>query len=331
LKSGNPSISILMPVKNAEPFLTNCINSILSQTETDWELIAVNDGSTDHSKAILEQFSKTDKRIQVLVNDGVGIIDALRLAYSRSNGNLITRMDADDIMPPLKLETLKRNLLSFKKGNIAIGQVKYFSDEGLKDGYRYYESWLNRLTKNGTNYSDIYRECVIPSPCWMVFREDLDKCGAFDSDVYPEDYDLCFRFYGNGLKPIPSSDVLHHWRDHNSRSSRNDPNYADNRFLDLKLHWFLELDHQPKKTLVVWGAASKGKALAKGLLKAGVNFRWMCNNPNKINKHVYDKLIENVEGISDLSDLQVLVAVANKDEQADIREQLTYEEAFFFC
>jgi len=320
-----------MPVKNAEPFLTDCINSILSQTETDWELLAVNDGSTDNSKVILEQFAKADKRIHVLDNDGAGIIDALRLAYSRSKGNLITRMDADDIMPPIKLEILKRNLLSFGKGNVALGQVKYFSDEGLRDGYRYYEAWLNGLSENGTNYSDIYRECVIPSPCWMVFREDLDTCGAFNSDVYPEDYDLCFRFYGNGLKPIPSSEVLHHWRDHSSRSSRNDPNYADNRFLDLKLHWFLKLDHHPKKTLVVWGAASKGKALAKGLLKAGVDFRWMCNNPNKINKHVYDKLIENVEAISAIDDLQALVAVANKDEQANIREHLTDEQAFFFC
>ena len=320
-----------MPVKNAQPFLTDCIKSILSQTETDWELVAVNDGSTDNSKAILEQFAQADKRIHVLENNGAGIIAALRLAYSKSQGNLITRMDADDIMPPIKLETLKRNLLSFEKSHVAVGQVKYFSEEGLKDGYRYYESWLNGLTKNGTNYSDIYRECVIPSPCWMVFREDLDKCGAFDSDVYPEDYDLCFRFYGNGLKPIPNSDMLHHWRDHSSRSSRNDPNYTDNRFLDLKLYWFLKLDHQPEKTLVVWGAASKGKSLAKGLQKAGVDFRWMCNNPNKINKHVYDTLIENVEGISDLSDLQVLVAVANKNEQADIRQRLTGEESFFFC
>lgn len=324
-------ISILMPVKNAGPFLTDCLSSILSQTETEWELIAVNDGSSDNSKAVLEHFAQADKRIRVLDNNGVGIIAALRLAYSKSRANLITRMDADDLMPSKKLEILKRNLLSSGKGNLAIGQVKYFCDEGLKDGYRYYESWLNGLTENGTNYSDIYRECVIPSPCWMVFREDLDKCGAFKSDVYPEDYDLCFRFYANGLRPIPCSEVLHLWRDHSSRSSRNDPNYSDNRFLDLKLNWFLKLDHDPEKTLVVWGAASKGKVLVKGLLHAGVDFRWMCNNPNKINKHVYDKLIGNVSEIGELDNLQVIIAVANKDAQAEIHEQLKAEEAFFFC
>jgi len=326
----NSRISILMPCKNAGPFLRACLSSIISQTETDWELIVVNDGSTDDSRAILDEFAQTDNRIQVFENNGSGIIDALRLAYSNAKGGFVTRMDADDIMAPNKLEILKRNLTENGSGHVAVGQVKYFSDEELKDGYRYYESWLNGLTATGTNYSDIYRECVIPSPCWMVYRDDLSRCGAFESDQYPEDYDLTFRFFGNGLKVIPCSDVLHHWRDHSNRSSRTDPNYADNRFLDLKLKWFLELSHDSTRPVVVWGAASKGKMLAKGLLEAGVDFRWMCNNPNKINKHVYGKLMENVAEINQLENPQVIVAVANKDEQAAIREQFN-ETLFWFC
>ncbi|MCF8461578.1 MAG: glycosyltransferase [Flavobacteriales bacterium] len=331
MNSDNPRISILIPCKNAEQFLKECFTSILAQTESNWELIVVNDGSTDDSKVILDQFAQADERILILENNGSGIIDALRLAYSKSSGELVTRMDADDIMAPNKLEILKRNLIKSGLGHVAVGQVKYFSDEELKDGYRYYESWLNRLTATGTNYSDIFRECVIPSPCWMVFREDLDRCGAFESDQYPEDYDLTFRFFGNGLKVILCSEIIHYWRDHSSRSSRNDPNYADNRFLDLKLKWFLRLSHDSSRPLVVWGAASKGKMLSKGLLEAGVDFRWMCNNPNKINKHVYGKLMENVAGIKQLENPQVIVAVANKDEQAEIREQLGADEAFFFC
>lgn len=331
MTSDNLRISIILPCKNAGPFLNECLSSILAQTETNWELLVVNDGSTDDSKAIVNQFAQADKRILVFENDGSGIIDALRLAYSKSSGEFITRMDADDIMASNKLEILKRNLLKNGSGHVAVGQVKYFSNEELKDGYRYYESWLNGLTASGTNYLDIYRECVIPSPCWMVFREDLDKCGAFNSDQYPEDYDLTFRFFGNKLNVIPCSEILHHWRDHSSRSSRNDPNYADNRFLELKLMWFLKLSHDSARPLVVWGAASKGKMLSKGLLEAGIDFRWMCNNPNKINKHVYGKLMENVAGINQLENPQVIVAVANKDEQAEIREQLGTEEAFFFC
>ncbi len=330
-------ISILMPVKNAEPFLHECLSSILSQTETYWELIAVDDHSTDNSLHILNSFAKGDERMTILSNTGSMIIDALRTAYANCKGNLITRMDADDRMVEQKLEILKQSLLGEGTGNVAIGQVEYFSDTTLGDGYRYYEKWLNDMAANGTNYQDIYRECVIPSPCWMVFREDLDRCAAFKPTVYPEDYDLCFRFYQDGLKPIPCSSVLHEWRDHAARSSRNDPHYADNRFLKLKLHWFLNIDRDPEKTLVVWGAAKKGKELAKGLLKAKVDFRWMCNNPNKIGKHVYDKLIYNVDAIQELDDPQIIIAVANKDEQAEIRRTLislglrSGNGFFFFC
>lgn len=324
-------ISILTPVKDAEPFLRDCLLSIQQQSETDWELIAVNDGSTDGSKAILDEFAKADPRMRVFDNAGTGIIEALRLAYSQSSGQFITRMDADDIMAPNKLEILKYKLIMNGMGHVAVGLVRYFSADGVKDGYRHYEGWLNHLTASGTNYSDIYRECVIPSPCWMVFRDDLDRCGAFEPDQYPEDYDLAFRFFANDIKVIPCSDIIHHWRDHGQRTSRNDPNYADNRFLELKMRWFLKLSHQPERPLIVWGAASKGKIIAQSLLNSGVDFRWICNNPNKIGKHVYHTLIESLNTMDEVAHPQVIVAVANKDEQSEIREQLKPDEAFFFC
>lgn len=330
MSSINDLISILTPVKNAGPYLRDCLLSIQQQTERNWELIAVNDGSTDDSRAILDEFAHTDPRIRVLENNGTGIIPALRMAYANSSGQFITRMDADDIMAANKLEILKHKLMVNGMGHVAVGLVKYFSADGVKEGYRHYQGWLNHLTASGTNYSDIYRECVIPSPCWMTFREDLDNCGAFNSDQYPEDYDLTFRFFANNIKVIPCTDIIHHWRDHGERTSRNHPNYADNRFLELKLHWFLKLSHRPERPLVVWGCAKKGKIIAQSLLDAGVDFRWICNNPNKIGKHIYHTLIEGLGVMDELQNPQVIVAVANKDQQAEIREQYN-ETLFWFC
>ncbi len=314
-----------MPVKNAEPFLKDCVSSILLQTEKNWELIAIDDHSTDNSRKVLDHFAETDKRIRVLSNTGNGIIDALRTAYANSSGRLITRMDADDRMSDNKLRAMKADLLANGKGHIALGLVEYFSDVTLGDGYRYYQTWLNELTASGTNYKDIYRECVIPSPCWMVYREDLDVCKAFKPNVYPEEYDLCFRFYKNKLKPIPSSRTLHYWRDHAARTSRNDPHYADNRFLELKLNWFLKVDHEPTRPLVIWGAALKGKNLAKDLIRYNVDFNWACNNPNKIGKVVYDQKINHLKVIGELNHPQIIIAVANKDEQRKIKQQLESE------
>ena len=331
MSTDNPLISILMPIKNAGPYLAECLASIQNQTEKHWEVLAVDDGCTDNSVEIFNTFAKQDKRFHLFRNEEAGIIPALRMAYSHSSGGFITRMDADDIMPEDKLETLKAYLLQRGKKHLATGLVKYFAKGGVKPGYQFYEQWLNSLTRSGKNYTDIYKECVIPSPCWMVYREDLDACGAFNSNEYPEDYDLAFRMMGSGLKVIPSDKVLHLWRDHSDRTSRNDPNYADNRFLELKLDWFLKLSHNPNKTLVIWGAAKKGKICARRLLAADIPFTWMCNNPNKINKSVYDTLIENVKHINEIPNKQVIVVVANKEQQAEIRTQLAEDEAFFFC
>ncbi len=319
-----------MPIKNAGPFLNECLDSILDQTETNWELLAVDDGSTDPSFETLSNYAAKDTRIQVYQNNGMGIIDALRLAYAKSSGQFITRMDADDKMASTKLEILKSNLTKSGKNHVAVGQVKYFSEVGIGDGYKRYEKWLNELTESGSNYNDLYKECVIPSPCWMVHREDLENCDAFNPDTYPEDYDLCFRFYREKLKPIPCKEVLHFWRDHPERSSRTDDNYADNRFLELKVKWFLELDFNSQKTLVLWGAGAKGKTIAKLLQEREIAFQWVCNNPKKIGKHVYGVQLKSTELAETTSQQQVIVAVANPTEQNEIR-QFIRSVAIWFC
>jgi len=91
-------ISILIPVKNAAPFLSECFISILGQTETDWEAIFVDDHSTDGSLAILQAVAKRFSQIKVYSSEGQGIVPALQTAYRHATGEMITRMDADDVM-----------------------------------------------------------------------------------------------------------------------------------------------------------------------------------------------------------------------------------------
>lgn len=307
-----------MPVKNAEPFLSDCLQSILAQTEQSWELIAINDHSTDESGHILEAFAKKDTRIKVYHNEGAGIIAALRLAFAKCTGQLISRMDADDLMMPEKLAALKHILIQKGKKHLATAGVEYFSAQGIGEGYRKYADWLNQLTEQHNNFQDIYKECVIPSPCWMLWREDLERCGAFKSERYPEDYDLCFRFYQAGLQVVGHPAVLHRWRDYPTRTSRTDEHYADNRFLDLKLHYFLKLDHQVKRPLVLWGAGKKGKLLAQQLIQHDAPFHWICNNKNKIGKSVYGQILKDIPAILDLEYPQTIVAVAGDTTQQEI-------------
>lgn len=332
-----PLISILTPFKNSSRFLDECLQSIISQTYTHWELLIVDDHSTDESYNLVADFAQKDARIKVFKNSGEGIIEALRLALDKSSGQLITRMDSDDVMTPNKLEVMSQNLKIHGKGSIALGLVNYFSEDQLSEGYSNYEQWLNGLTKKGTNYSEIYKECVIPSPCWMVYREDFMTCGAFDSTTYPEDYDLAFRFYKHSLKCIPTDQVLHHWRDYSSRTSRTDDHYAANHFLKLKVDYFIKLDRDIDRPLVLWGAGFKGKFCAKLLKKNKMPFLWICNNPKKIGKHIYKIELYSVSALSHFKNPQIIITVANKTSQKQIRSILEnhhLEKAldyFFFC
>lgn len=309
-----------MPVRNAGPFLEECLTSIIKQSYPNWELHVTNDHSTDDSMFLLQKYSNKIPNIHLHLNDGKGIIDALKTAYSKTKGQLITRMDADDIMPPEKLAIMSTLLLQHGIGHLVTGKVNYFSETKLGDGFQKYETWLNKFCIEDNHFSEIYKECVIPSPCWMMLREDFDKIGAFDSELYPEDYDLCFRMYKYNIAVVSSDQILHHWRDHSSRASRNDENYSDNRFLDLKITYFLELDYNEHHPLIIWGAGKKGKRLAELLIKKNIEFLWLTNNTNKIGKHIYTKKIESQDIIHTIPPAQILLAIANKAEQNEVTQ-----------
>lgn len=109
----NPLVSILIPFKNTASFLDECMNSILNQTYKNWELIIVDDHSSDGSYSIVDSFAENDARIKLFKNSGKGIIDALRLAFLKSSGDFITRMDSDDLMRPEKLKKIGCNIVVF--------------------------------------------------------------------------------------------------------------------------------------------------------------------------------------------------------------------------
>jgi len=332
-----PLISILIPFKNTEAYLEECIDSILLQSYTNWELLIVDDHSTDSSYSLVKSYDSKDSRITLLKNDGNGIINALKLAFKHSKGDYITRMDSDDIMTSNKLETLLSKLKTKGRQHVATGLVHYFSEKGISNGYRKYETWLNRLTINGTNYSEIYKECVIPSPCWMLHRDDLLAIDAFTPNRYPEDYDLTFRFYEHNYKVIPCDTILHYWRDYGTRASRTDSNYAENSFIDIKLHYFLKLDYDNSRPLVIWGAGRKGKSIAKKLIDKTIPFIWICDNPKKIGKHIYEQELKPFTYLEQLKHPQSIVSVANPKEQKDIQDYfklrncLPMQDYFFFC
>jgi hypothetical protein len=208
-------------------------------------------------------------------------------------------------------------------GTVIAGGTEHFVDEGeVGDGFLKYERWLNEVARNSSHYEEIYRECVIPSHCWLIHKSDFDAIGAFDPLIYPEDYDLCFRMYRQGLKVVGIDKILHHWRDRSNRISRTWEEYKDNRYFDLKVRFFYELDRDLNRPLVLWGAGRNGKDMAKLILKHETDFHWVCDNEKKIGKDIYGIVLAHWQDVEQLKNPQIILVVNSPDGKAEINEVL---------
>jgi glycosyltransferase involved in cell wall biosynthesis len=95
-----PAVSVLMPVYNAEHYVAEAVRSVLDQSFTDFEFLILDDGSTDGSLRILQEYAARDPRIRVIARPNTGIVGALNDLLAEARGELIARMDADDICRP---------------------------------------------------------------------------------------------------------------------------------------------------------------------------------------------------------------------------------------
>lgn len=107
-----PTISVIVPVYKVEPYLRQCVNSVLEQTFGDFELILVDDGSPDNCPAICDEYTVQDARVKVIHKANGGLSDARNVGISVARGAYITFIDSDDVIHPFYLEHLLRGLIS---------------------------------------------------------------------------------------------------------------------------------------------------------------------------------------------------------------------------
>ena len=136
-------LSVLLPYRNSEKTLGEALESILKQTFSEFELLAVNDCSSDNSTDILESYR--DERIRILQNSGEGLVDALNFGIENAQHEWIVRMDSDDIMHPCRLEKLHHAISIDPELDLVASRVEIFPRENMKAGYREYLRWQNDI------------------------------------------------------------------------------------------------------------------------------------------------------------------------------------------
>src|SRR5690554_497555 len=213
----NPLISVILPCYNALPYLPLALDSIIQQTYKNIEIICINDGSTDETPKVLEEFAKNDKRIRVIHNEtNLKLIGTLNKAIALAKGEFIVRMDADDISHVERIEKLYNTLL--KEG---VDVVSCNSESIDLFGTRISQAYLKAVTSLEINFSS-YLFTPIGHPSLLgekqVFSEfpySHDK-----NTLHTEDYELWTRMIRNEVKFYNHDEVLYSYRINDEGVSR---------------------------------------------------------------------------------------------------------------
>jgi len=208
-----PCVSVVMPVYNGEAFLREAIESILAQTFTDFELLLINDGSTDGTQAIINTY-RQDQRLRCISRPNRGLIASLNEGWQRARGSYIARMDADDVSAPERLERQVAFLDAHAEIGLVGSAVWIIDAQGQRSGL---------VVLPETHHMIAWRLCFedpIVHPTVLIRRPLLERADGYDPAMpHAEDYDLWRRLSGlTRLHNLP--EVLLSLRRHSANVSQ---------------------------------------------------------------------------------------------------------------
>jgi glycosyltransferase involved in cell wall biosynthesis len=320
VRHNQPSVSVLMPVFNAEATIADAVSSILRQTYDDFELVIVDDGSNDAGPAAVESFR--EKRIRLIRAPHRGIIHALNLGIAECRAELIARMDADDISHPRRLEAQVSLMRSRPDVSVCSCLVRTFPSRAVLGGMRRYEQWLNSLVTHEQIARDIFVESPIAHPTAMLRKRELVEIGGYQERGWAEDYDLWLRYHAAGKRFAKVRQTLLMWRQTEGRITFVDSRYSVENFLRAKARYLAALLIGVDRPIVLWGAGKTGRRLSKHLMREGLGFEVVVDiDPNKIGHTLRQRPIVAPEYLANKKAF-VIAAVSSHGARELIRNQL---------
>ena len=328
-----PAVSVLMPCYNAAETLAEALDSLAGQTLVDFEIVVVDDGSTDDTPEILRARARDDPRLNVVSRPHGGVVAALEAGLHACRAPYVARMDADDRAHPERLARQVDYLDGHPEVAVVGCLVRAFPAGQVRQGFAIYLDWLNGLTAPEDIRREIFVESPLPHPSVTFRREQVIAAGGYQDRGWAEDYDLWLRLYLAGDRFAKVPEYLLDWREGPDRLTRTDRRYSLENFLRAKAHYLALGPLQDRDALIVWGAGMMGRRLSKHLARQGAPLvAFIDVDPAKIGRTRYGCPILPPEGLSGCWRRYrrpvVLAAVGARGARALIRAQL---EGFGLC
>jgi glycosyltransferase involved in cell wall biosynthesis len=311
-----PLVSVVLPVKNGGPYLAQAVNSILTQSLKDLELLLVDDHSND---AAIEQLDRSDPRLTILSSPSNGVVSAFKHGLSKSNGAFIARMDADDISLPDRLEKQLGYLNQNPSVGIAGACIEIYSQGQLDGGMVHYQHWLNSVRSPDEVFRHLFIESPIPNPTALFRKNVLDTLGSYHETDWPEDYDLFLRAGQAGIAMGKPPEILLKWREHGERLTHKDSRYSRLNFQRAKAH-YLAKGRLPDLPLILWGAGPSGRQFFDLLKDEGREVGGFIDvHPRRIGGEKRGKPVWGTEQHKQWGNGFILVAVGSRGAKPEIR------------
>lgn len=295
-----PKVSVALPCYNAGQTLPAALDSLLAQTlpdfETDFEIVAVDDGSLDNTWDILIAYAGRDARLRPMRLPHQGVALAGNAAVAQCRAPFIARMDADDISLPRRLELQCALLDADPTLDLVTGLVRFGGDRQTRQGYAAHVDWLNSLRTHDDISLSRFVESPLANPSVMFRRASFERFGGAQDNLsgaapFPEDYEQWLRWLSLGARVGKVGEDILIWNDPPSRLSRTGAEYSVEAFSRIKAGylWDWLATHNPQHPeVVVWGAGRVSRKHLDPLAALGLRVRaYIDIDPKKIGQRVH--------------------------------------------
>jgi glycosyltransferase involved in cell wall biosynthesis len=273
-----------MPVYNCASRLQACLDSLFSQEYPSFDVVVVNDGSTDSSPLLLEHHARREPRLRIVHRAHEGLVAALNAGLEACRGALVARMDGDDLCLPGRFALQAAWLDQHPEAGLVSCAVQH-GGSNHQAGYARHVAWLNSLDSPERIRTARFVDAPVAHPSVMFRRELVDCLGGWRAGDFPEDYELWLRWLDAGVVFGKVPETLLVWNDPPGRLSRTDPRYGPQAFDRARRPW-LERELARclgSRPLICWGSGRESRRRVQGLAVT----RWLDLHPGRIGQTLW--------------------------------------------